>query len=118
MRKALGKGPGFYARQKFFLWSILWDIVSTQRTHVALPSSLVEDVNAPVGARGRSAFIAEATERAVRRQRLLAAIDFAAGAWKEKDHPELKSGSSVWVEKVRREGSSRLREQQRKWRAK
>jgi len=32
----------------------------------------------------------------------------AAGAWKDKDHPELKAGSAAWVKKLRRESGTQL----------
>ena len=35
------------------------------------------------------------------RRRQIKALKAAAGAWKEKDHPELKRGSAKWVRKLR-----------------
>ena len=41
------------------------------RTHVILPEKLVAEIDALVGQRGRSAFLAEVAEREVKRRRLL-----------------------------------------------
>lgn len=71
------------------------------RTHVVLPESLVETIDELVGKRRRSAFLAEAAEREIRRRRLDDAIDRAAGSWKDADHPELRKGAAEWVRKMR-----------------
>ena len=38
----------------------------------------------------------------VRRRLQLKALRRATGAWKDKDHPELKHGAAAWVRKLRR----------------
>jgi hypothetical protein len=43
------------------------------------------------------------------RLRQIEALKAAAGAWKDKDHPELKQGSAKWVRKLRQESERRLR---------
>ena len=51
-----------------------------------------------------------ATEKELKRIKLLKAIEEAAGTWKDKDHPELvKKGTYRWVRKLRREDERRLR---------
>lgn len=42
------------------------------------------------------------------RMRQIKALDQAAGAWKDKDHPELKQGAAKWMKQLRRESESRL----------
>ncbi len=42
------------------------------------------------------------------RLRQIKALEGAAGAWKDKDHPELKQGAAKWVKKLRREYDRRL----------
>ena len=37
----------------------------------------------------------------------------AAGAWKDKDHPELKAGSAAWAKELRRESETRFQRQLR-----
>jgi hypothetical protein len=43
------------------------------------------------------------------RLRQLKAIEAAAGAWKDADHPELKGGSAKWVRKLRVESERRFK---------
>lgn len=75
----------------------------TERAHVVLPSDLLQKIDALVGKRGRSAFLAEVAEREVRRRKLLAFLNQPDPAWKPEDHPELKRGAAAWVSKMRRE---------------
>jgi hypothetical protein len=74
-----------------------------KRTHVVIPESLVRAIDAIVGKRGRSAFIADAAGRELERRQLLEALGQAAGAWKDRNHPELKGGAAAWVSEQRRE---------------
>jgi len=80
-----------------------------KRAHVILPEDLLAEVDALVGQRGRSAFLAEVVRQEVQRRKLLAALRDAKGSWKMKDHPELKDGTEAFVEKLRRENEDRLR---------
>lgn len=81
-----------------------------KRAHVVLSEQLVKDIDAVVGKRRRSRFLTEAAERELMRLRQIAALKGAAGAWKDKDHPELQRGSSKWVSKLRREGERRIKQ--------
>jgi len=83
--------------------------MNTKRTHVVLSEQLVKDIDTVVGSRQRSAFLTQAAERELIRLRQVAALKAAAGAWKDKDHPELKQGSAKWVRKLRQEGERRLK---------
>ncbi len=83
----------------------------TSRVHVVLPTDLLERVDELVGPRGRSQFMAEATDELVRRKRLLKALedlkdipkDFGPPEW---DTPE---GTSAWVREIREEWDDRLK---------
>jgi hypothetical protein len=81
----------------------------TRRTHVVLSDQLVRDIDTLVGARQRSSFITQAAEEKLMRLRQLKAIEAAAGAWKDTDHPELKAGSAKWVRKLRQESERRYK---------
>ena len=59
-----------------------------------------------VGRRRRSNFLTQAAELELKRLRQIKALDEAAGAWKDKDHPGLKRGAAKWVKRLRR-GSER-----------
>ena len=78
-----------------------------KRTHVVLPDPLVRAIDALVGKRGRSAFIADAARREVERRELLLALQGAGGSWKDKNHPELKEGAASWVVGRRRDDEKR-----------
>jgi len=76
--------------------------MATTRTHVILPAEVLREIDALVGQRGRSAFLAEVAQQEVRRRKLLAVLDSKDPAWKAGDHPELKRGAAAWVSKMRR----------------
>ena len=80
-----------------------------KRTHVIIPEQLVKDIDHLVGSRQRSNFLTEAAEEKLMRYRQIAAIKAAAGAWKDKDHPELKQGAAKWVAKMRRQDERRFK---------
>ncbi len=61
-----------------------------QRTHVVLPETLVAEIDALVGQRKRSAFLAEVAAREVRRRRLLALLARDAPPWNPAEHPEIE----------------------------
>ena len=82
---------------------------TTKRTHVVLAEGLLKDIDRLVGARQRSNFLTEAAEKELMRRRQIEALEAAAGAWKDKDHPELKQGSEKWVRKMRQEGERRFK---------
>jgi Arc/MetJ-type ribon-helix-helix transcriptional regulator len=82
--------------------------MNAKRTHVVLSDQLVKEIDTLVGARQRSSFISEATERELMRRRQIEALKAAAGAWKDEDHPELKQGSGKWVRKLRQDSEKRF----------
>ena len=82
--------------------------VNTKRTHVVLSGQLVKDIDTLVGSRQRSSFISQAAAKELMRLRQIEALKAAAGAWKDKDHPELKSGVVQWVRELRKESERRL----------
>ena len=83
--------------------------MNSKRTHVVLDEQLVKDIDRLVGTRQRSSFLTEAAEKELLRRRQIEALKAAAGAWKDKDHPELKQGSAAWVRKLRRESERRIK---------
>ena len=50
--------------------------------------------------------VAEALKKEFKRLKLEKVLETSFGAWKDKDHPELKEGTGAFVRKVRK--SSRL----------
>jgi metal-responsive CopG/Arc/MetJ family transcriptional regulator len=82
--------------------------MSTRRTHIIIPEPLVSEIDRLVGKRGRSEFLAQAAEKELRRLQQIRALENITGAWKDKDHPELKAGVSRWVKELRKESERRL----------
>jgi hypothetical protein len=80
------------------------------RAHVIVPDDLIAEVDALVGPRKRSEFIAEAMREKLRRERLTAAAEAAAGSLVGVDTPgwETPESTSEWVRSLRRGSTSRL----------
>ena len=79
-----------------------------RRTHIVIPEPLVNEIDRLVGKRGRSEFFTQAAQKELRRLQQIRALENIAGAWKDKDHPELKGGAARWVKEVRKENEQRL----------
>lgn len=79
----------------------------TQRAHILVPEDLLEEIDALVGPRGRSAFFLETARQEVRRRKLLQFLESQEPAWRSEDHPELADGSAAWVKKLRAESDRR-----------
>ena len=82
--------------------------MSTRRTHIVIPEPLVSEIDRLVGKRGRSEFLAHAAEKELRRLQQIKALENVAGAWRDKDHPELKMGAAHWVKELRKASDQRL----------
>jgi hypothetical protein len=81
-----------------------------KRTHVVVPEELIREVDRLSGKRKRSQFIVQAIKKEIQRLNYVSAVRETAGAWDEKDHPELKGGSEGWVRKLRDEDKKRLKD--------
>jgi len=79
-----------------------------KRAHVFLPEGILADIDQLFGKGKRSTFLTEIADREIRRQKLLRALDEAAGCWKDEDHPELKNGSAAYVKELRAGWDKRL----------
>ena len=73
------------------------------RAHVVIPFELMNQIDRLVGKRGRSSFMVDAASRELKRLRQLKALQAAAGSWKDKNHPELKSGAVSYVNTLRQQ---------------
>lgn len=80
----------------------------SRRTHVLLAQDLVEEIDRLVGKRRRSEFLAAAAALELRRRRQVEALRRAAGAWHDRDHPELRQGGRRFVGRLREESDRRL----------
>jgi hypothetical protein len=86
--------------------------MAVRRAHVVLPEDLVEEIDRAVGARKRSAFLADLARRELKRRRLLEILAHPDPIWKDEDHPELADGSDAWVRRLRAEAEERFQKQQ------
>ena len=75
----------------------------TVRTHVVFPKVLVDAVDRLVGPRKRSAFLVQAVEEKICRERLDRALTTTAGFLPEGTHPEWETPEQVsaWVHDLR-----------------
>jgi len=73
------------------------------RTNLLLPEDLVESLDRVAGPRGRSRYVADAVRERLRRDERIAAVNAAAGAWR--DHPLFPTSDAVvdWVRAGRAE---------------
>jgi len=84
----------------------------TVRTHVVLPAQLVRDIDALVGRRKRSLFLARVAAREVKRLQLLAIAEAAAGSLPADAVPEWSTPEKTyaWVREQRRLGEAEREE--------
>lgn len=85
--------------------------MSHRRAHIVIPEDLAAEIDEVAGKRGRSQFLIESARRELSRRRMSLAISRAAGAWKDKDHPELRRGADRHVAQMRREAAQTPRSQ-------
>jgi hypothetical protein len=79
--------------------------MATRRAHVVVPEKLIEEVDALVGKRRRSAFFVEAVEDRLKRERRAAAFEKFAGSIPDGASPEWDTveGIKAWVRSMREE---------------
>ena len=79
---------------------------ATKQANFLLPEDVIEELRATVPKRQQSRVVANALRKELKRIRLEKALGDSFGAWKDKDHPELREGSGAYVRSLRK--SSRL----------
>lgn len=80
---------------------------------VPIPASIAAGIDKIAGHRKRSAFVVEVLDREIRRREQLEALEQAAGAWTDENHPELANGADAWVREMRDASAQRLQEIER-----
>ncbi len=80
------------------------------KTHLVLPKQLLAEMDKFVSPRKRSQFVADAAREKLERLRLDQALEKAAGAWTDENHPELTSPSGVkrYLRRLRSQTDRRL----------
>jgi len=79
---------------------------STKQANFLLPEDLLDELKMTVSKRQQSKVVADALRKELKRLKLEKVLQTSFGAWKERDHPELKGGTEAFVRKLRK--SSRL----------
>ena len=79
---------------------------STKQANFLLPEDLLDELKMTVSKRQQSKVVADALRKELKRLKLEKVLQTSFGAWKERDHPELKGGTGAFVRKLRK--SSRL----------
>lgn len=67
---------------------------------------ILDELRKSVSKRQQSKVVADALRKELKRLKLEKALQESFGAWKDKDHPELKAGTESFVRKLRK--STRL----------
>jgi hypothetical protein len=78
-----------------------------ERLNLYLTKPLADELRRMIPARERTRFVEQALAKALRRQRLLDALEKSYGAWSLENHPELATGEDIdrWIEEQRKLGT-------------
>jgi hypothetical protein len=79
---------------------------ATKQANFLLPEDLLDELKRSVSKRKQSKVVADALRKELKRLKLERVLNSSFGAWKDKEHPELKGGSAAYVRSLRK--SSRL----------
>ncbi len=74
---------------------------ATKQANFLLPDDVLEELKASVPRRQQSKVVAEALRKELKRLKLAKALETSFGAWKDKDHPELKQGVDSYIRSLR-----------------
>ena len=81
----------------------------SQRINISFPRKVAEDLSTLIPSGKRSSLVVEATKKELQRVKLLKVLDRTAGAWTDRNHPDLKTIEDVkaWVQNLRRSDKNR-----------
>lgn len=74
----------------------------TKQANFLLPVDILEELKNTVSGRQQSKVVAEALRKELKRLKLEKVLQSSFGAWKDKDHPELKSGVEPYIRAIRK----------------
>lgn len=84
------------------------------KVHIVIPEDLLEEIDRLVGKRKRSLFFVRAASEELRKLKLKTALEKAAGAWKDEEHPDIaERGTHGWVRELREEAERRAERMRR-----
>jgi hypothetical protein len=75
---------------------------ATKQANFLLPEDLLDELRKTVSARQQSKVVSEALRKELNRIKLEKALQTSFGAWKDKDHPELKRGTDAYIRSTRK----------------
>ena len=75
---------------------------ATKQANFLLPEDLLDELKKTVSKRQQSKVVADALRHELKRLRLEKAVRESFGAWRDKDHPELKGGTEAYIRKLRK----------------
>lgn len=75
-----------------------------ERMNLYITKSLMDELRKAVPARERTRFVEDILARELRRRKLQEALKKSYGAWKDEDHPEMKTPADIdrWIEEGRK----------------
>jgi hypothetical protein len=77
---------------------------------VPIPQRIAAGIDKIAGQKHRAQFVVEVLETELQRREQLAALEEAAGSWKDENHPELSNGSEAFIRELRDRATHRLKE--------
>jgi hypothetical protein len=83
-----------------------------QRINISFPKKLVDELSSLVPPGKRSHLVVEATQKELQKIKRLKILAKTAGAWKDSNHPDLRTIGDVcnWVGRLRQSDEKRLSE--------
>ena len=73
----------------------------TKQANFLLPDDVLSELKTTVPKRQQSKVVAEALRKELKRIKLSKVLETSFGAWKAKDHPELKKSTEAFVRGLR-----------------
>ncbi len=74
---------------------------ATKQANFLLPEDLIEEMRRIVPKREQSKVVTEALKKELKRIKLKEVLQTSFGAWKDREHPELKAGAKAFIRKLR-----------------
>lgn len=81
---------------------------AVRQANFLLPEDLLDDLKKSVAKRQQSKLVADALRKELKRLKMEKSLRESFGAWKDKDHPELKKGAEAFVRQSRKSSRSEL----------
>ena len=75
--------------------------MTTKQANFLLPEDVLNELKSSVPMRQQSKVVTEALRKELKRIKLAKVLETSFGAWKNKDHPELRKGVAPFVRGIR-----------------